>query len=337
MGVRIAGWAAAAAATVALTLVGVPASAVGPTPVIRLAGSDRIATSIAVLDAIGPGQVTVSIARDDDFPDALSAPPGPVLLNPTTRLDSRVAAALTRDVKAGGTVYLMGTVDVMSATVAQQVAALGFRAVRLGGADRYATAAAAASIVPAVRTQQPEGAIWDPCWFVLARGDDFPDALVARTLADDYTLLLTNGSRMPAVTAATINRRCPSGPLYLVSIGGPADAAVKSWLAASGRTGTVHSLVGADRYQTAAQVLTVRQGFILPVATVATGADWPDALSAGGRRGLVFLADPVTGIAQSQLDQASTNGYIGEVDLVGGLDVISDLAGQQLQAVLPTY
>ncbi len=337
MGVRIAGWAAVVAATVGLTLIGAPAWAAGPTPVVRLAGSDRIATSVAVLDAIGPGQATVSIARSDDFPDALSAPPGPVLLNPTARLDSRVAAALTRDVKAGGTVYLMGTVDVMSATVAQQVAALGFRAVRLGGADRTEPPRPQRPSLPAVRTQQPEGAIWDPCWFVLARGDDFPDALVARTLADDYTLLLTNGSRMPAVTAVTINRRCPSGPLDLVSIGGPADAAVRAWLAASGRTGTVHSLVGADRYQTAAQVLTLRQGFIQPVATVATGADWPDALSAGGRRGLVFLADPVTGISQSQLDQASTNGFIGEVDLVGGPDVISDQGGQQLQADLPTY
>ena len=115
------------------------------------------------------------------------------------------------------------------------------------------------------------------------------------------------------------------------------SAAARAWLTASGRTGTVNSLVGADRYQTAAQVLTERQGFIQPVATVATGANWPDALSAGGRRGLIFLADPVTGISQSQLDQANTNGYIGEVDLVGGPDVISDQAGYQLQAVLPTY
>jgi hypothetical protein len=337
MSVRLARWLAAAVAAVAVAAVGAPASAAGPTPVVRLAGSDRIATSIAVLDAVGTGKATASIARSDDFPDALSAPPGPVLLNPTARLDPRVAAALTRDLKAGGTVYLMGTVDVMSTQVAQQVAALGFKAVRLGGADRYATAAASASIVPAVRTEQPEGSIWDPCWFVLARGDDFPDALVARTLADDYTLLLTDGSRMPAVTAATITRRCPSGALYLVTVGGPADAAARAWLAASGRTGTVKSLVGADRYQTAAQVLTERQGFILPVATVATGANWPDALSAGGRRGLIFLADPVTGISQSQLDQANTNGYIGEVDLVGGPDVISDQAGYQLQAVLPTY
>jgi putative cell wall-binding protein len=183
MRVRLAWWSVVAAAAVSLPGVAAPAAAAGPTPVVRLAGSDRIATSIAVLDALGPGQSTVSVARSDDFPDALSAPAGPVLLNPTARLDSRVAAALTRDLKPGGTVYLMGTVDVMSATVAQQVAALGFKAVRLGGTDRYATAAASASVVPAVRIEQPEGAIWDPCWFVLARGDDFPDALVARTLA----------------------------------------------------------------------------------------------------------------------------------------------------------
>ncbi len=136
MGVRLARWlaaAVAAGAVAAVAAVGAPASAAGPTPVVRLAGSDRIATSIAVLDAVGTGQATASIARSDDFPDALSAPPGPVLLNPTARLDPRVAAALTRDLKAGGTVYLMGTVDVMSALVAQQVAALGFSMITVGG------------------------------------------------------------------------------------------------------------------------------------------------------------------------------------------------------------
>lgn len=131
----------------ALLSAATPASAATP-PLTRLAGVDRIATAVAVAHAHEYFNSYAVIARADAYPDALAgaalagAYSAPLYLTASDHLDPRVLAELSPSTAGTLTIMLLGTSDVMSDHVAQQLQAAGFTNIqRLGGADRYGTAA----------------------------------------------------------------------------------------------------------------------------------------------------------------------------------------------------
>jgi YVTN family beta-propeller protein len=143
---------------------------------------------------------------------------------------------------------------------------------RLSGSDRYATAVAVSqSQFP---TDGSAGAV------VLARGTDYPDALVGTPLAkaNNAPLLLTSGTSVTPVTLAEIQRVLPTGKTVYV-LGG--TAAIPSTVDTQ-LTGLGYQVVrysGATRYATAVAV-AVALGNPTTVL-LATGVNFPDALSAG--------------------------------------------------------
>jgi cell wall-associated NlpC family hydrolase len=153
---------------------------------------------------------------------------------------------------------------------------------RLSGSDRYATAAAIsqATFGPGV-----------PIAYV-ATGQAFPDALAgAAAAAGRGPVLLTRADRLPAAAALELKRLAPA---KLVVLGGPASVSDATLSAASGAAGGVATsrLAGADRYATAATIsaATFRPG--VPVAYLATGVTFADALAgaaAGAGRAPVLL------------------------------------------------
>lgn len=156
---------------------------------------------------------------------------------------------------------------------------------RLAGADRFGTAAA---ISQAEFPNGKAGAV------VLARGDDYPDALVAGPLAaaKNAPLLLTAGSSLPTVSKAELQRvLATGGKVYILGGTGAVPASVATQL-----TGLGYQVVrygGADRFATAVQVADALgdPGTVL----LATGTNFPDALSAGvaaaKARGVVLLTN----------------------------------------------
>jgi putative cell wall-binding protein len=142
---------------------------------------------------------------------------------------------------------------------------------RLSGADRFATAVAAS------RAQFPSGGAGA---VVLARADDYADALVGGPLAaqKNAPLLLTSGAALPASTKAELIRVLASGGrVYLLGGTSAIPASVEAQLKALGYQTT--RLAGADRYATAVAVADA----LGDPATVllATGTNYPDALAAG--------------------------------------------------------
>lgn len=146
---------------------------------------------------------------------------------------------------------------------------------RLGGADRYSTAATAAL------DAFPSGA----ATAVVASGESFPDALSAAALAGalEAPLLLTAKNAVPQALSDALG---PAGldASDVVIVGGtPAvSAAVMTQL---GNAGYATSRVwGADRYDTAAQValrVAAVEGDAFPHrAVIARGDAFPDALAA---------------------------------------------------------
>lgn len=241
-------------------------------PVHRLGGDDRIATSIAVSRAgwgPSPGRRASSavLARADSFPDALAGTPravvssGPLLLTPPGALDTRVGDEMRRILAPGATVFVLGGQSALSDDVASSVQALGLRTSRIGGTNRFDTARRVAESVPSVSAA------------LLVDGTTFADALSSGAAARQASgvILLTNGTALPAETAAYLAAR-PALKRY--AIGGAAAAADP----------TAEPVVGADRFETSR--LVAEKFFPSPARVgIANGLDFPDGLSGGALLG----------------------------------------------------
>jgi putative cell wall-binding protein len=166
--------------------------------------------------------------------------------------------------------------------------------VREWGPDRHATAIAASQLNfanhgdTADRKRTQAGAV------VLARDDNFADALGGSALAvrENAPLLVTPTGSLNAGVAAEISRvLAPGGKVYLLGGTAALSPAVAEALAA--KHFQVERLAGSTRYATAAAIAHVVDPHPRMVI-VATGADFPDALSAGATGLPVLLTEGAT-------------------------------------------
>jgi putative cell wall-binding protein len=197
--------------------------------------------------------------------------------------------------------------------------------VRLAGADRYATAAATSrsSFSPGV-----------PVAYV-ATGSSFPDALAggpAAARTGGPVLLVTAGD-VPPATATELTRLKPARIIVLGGTGA-VSAAVADRLRAYATTGTVQRLAGADRYGTAARVSAATFAAGAPVAYVATGTAFPDALAggvaAGRQKGPVLLVTTgaVPAVTATELARLKP----ARIVVLGGTGAIRDSVASALRA-----
>jgi putative cell wall-binding protein len=220
----------------------------GANPVTRIAGQTRYETAAAVVDyvadAAGGGLAdsyrTVLVANGENFPDALaggalayrnghllvlSRPPAApaVSRDAIGELDANCAVLL------GGPVALSVDVGVQ---VNDELSGQGCGTDRLGGADRYATAA---SIANRMRTTAGS-----PTSVVLTSGTNFTDALVAAPLAASNTpILFTSPSGLPAATTDWLQAN--RGTLNQVQILGGTSAVPQTVANAAAAAGTSSS------------------------------------------------------------------------------------------------
>ena len=291
----------------------------------RLSGADRLGTAVAASQAQwGNGKAdSVVLSRSDQFADALGGSTlatseyGPLLLTPSNHLDASVKAEITRVLgtpNSAKNVYVLGGEQALSPAVYNAVKAMGYQVQRIAGPDRYATSVAIAEKITGNLASNGWG---QPSRVLVATGNLFPDALSAGAAAEsgsvngpaDGVVILTNDKQMPASTAAYLaqvkaheNKQFTT-PVY--GVGGQADAALTS-------IGFQHTgLVGADRYMTSYLVAKTFFGGWEENTTpfnlgVATGLNWPDALSGGAfmgeNRGPLLLIPP-TGNPSDQFQE----------------------------------
>jgi hypothetical protein len=156
---------------------------------------------------------------------------------------------------------------------------------RLAGADRVDTAVLAShqtwrtNNAPASDFRQQAHAV------VLSRSDVFADALGGAALAAHRNgpLLLTNSAKLDAETLGEIQRILPAhGTVYVLGGTTAVSPAVTAKLQSLGYT--IDRVAGADRYSTAVAIANA----VDPAASqvlVASGTNYPDALSAGAAAG----------------------------------------------------
>ncbi|HWU45193.1 MAG TPA: cell wall-binding repeat-containing protein [Humibacter sp.] len=192
---------------------------------------------------------------------------------------------------------------------------------RIAGADRYATA---------VAISQAQFTTTAPVVYV-ATGQDFPDALSAAASAAKQggPLLLTPTAKLPTSALREVQRLKPQKIIVVGSVAVVSDSVVSALRAVA----PVTRVGGADRYQTSLALANYAFGAV-GSAYVATGANYPDAISAAAVAGAVgapvILVDGTKAtVPTATLDSISAH-HPSSVIVAGSNAVVSDGIVQQL-------
>lgn len=296
----------------------------------RLAGGDRYETAAAVASEFGQAD-RVYLASGQEYFDALSGSPAaildgaPVLLTTPGQVPQATQNALEE--LAPQEVVVVGGAEAIADDVLEQVEELtGAEVNRVSGENRYGTAMALA-------TARFEAKYVSHVF--IASGEDYADALSGGTRAgaEGSPILLTQADNLPAETAYALDELDPA----LVTVLGGEEAVSEEVLTEVGEhTEEVRRVAGEDRYETSALLAeTTAPG---ERAMVASGEDFPDALSGSalaGHLGLdvpLLLTQPdnlpeVTGTALQERESAT-------IDVLGGELTITDGVVQQLEELL---
>ncbi|MGG4166999.1 cell wall-binding repeat-containing protein [Rossellomorea vietnamensis] len=228
----------------------------------RIQGAKRFDTAVGISQHGWKTSDTVVLVSGNDFPDALAGGPlayyhnAPVLLTDQKQLPIATWKEVQR-LKAKK-VIILGGEGAVSSHVTDELKYLGISVKRIGGKNRYETAAFIAKEIPSTKA-------------VVANGKKFPDALSVAPYAskNSIPILLTDESFLPDVTKKALASKASS---IVVGGAGAVSELVESQLPNPVRYG------GKDRYETAKLIINH-----LPVgknaAYVATGKNFPDALA----------------------------------------------------------
>lgn len=183
---------------------------------------------------------------------------------------------------------------------------------RLSGDDRYKTAAAISQ--SGWKTAQ---------YAVLARGDDYADALCAGPLAQKYgvPILLTETEELNRDTLAEL-KRLDVKKVFIIGGYGAVSSKIESTLTAEGIE--YDRIYGADRYETSEKIAE-RLGAPDKIV-LATGLNFPDALSisaAASKLGMPILLTEKDNLPE-EVKQYINGRQIAKTYVIGGTGVISD-------------
>lgn len=348
-----------ATVVVALGALGAPAMAVAPGAVPdqgaasldRINGDTRFDTAaLTALRAYPDGAETVLVATGLNFPDALAASflAGGTVDAPILLVEREAVPAETRDaieqLDPANVVVLGGSDAVADATVQELRDLRGEDNVEvIGGATRIETAAMIARQGGQVGTAPDLG---DPAsdadltTAIVARADDFPDALAAGPLALEgrHPILLTDTATLDATTRDVLTD--PSLGIEQVIIpGGPVAVSedVETAIAALDNVVSVHRVQGENRTATAvelADLTRTTRGWGATNLSLARGDFFPDALTiaplaAQLDASLLLSQDPETIGGDTFAGIQSVCDQVEEVLITGGPVAVSpDAAGE---------
>lgn len=262
----------------------------------RVSGSNRYAVAANIAASWAEGADTVIVVSGQNFPDALSGSAlaglvgGPVLL--TKKDDLPISTSRALEALDPSQIIVLGGTGAVTKGVADQLRRHADRVDRVSGTDRYAVSAAVSEF-------------WGshPGTVYLATGQNWPDGLTGGAAAayGQDLLMLTKKDEVPTAVMQGLRDRAPSRVVVLGGTGAVSSGVIgqlRSQLDPRG-TGTprIERIDGKDRYAVAAGVAK-RIPATEPLAFVATGRNWPDALAGGALAGQLYapllLVQPTT-------------------------------------------
>ena len=296
---------------------------------VRIAGSNRYETAVQVSETGWPeGAAAVVLASGLNFPDALAGVPlahhlgAPVLLNPRESIHTATRKELER--LNPEQVIILGGTAAISGNVEEELSNMGLAVERIGGSNRFETAALIADRLSELVDFES---------VFIAGGSNFPDALAAASYAafQGVPVLLSGSDSLPESTALAIESL---GIESTVVAGGP--GAIKDSVLFS--LPNPARIYGADRYQTALQLAAEYLPGDADKIYFATGLDFPDALAgsvlaAGKKSGILLL----NGTGKGLLDEIACfirSSNIREFSIFGGAGAVSIELELELKNIL---
>lgn len=237
----------------------------------RLAGDNRYKTAIEISKAGWNKSKNIVLATGDSFPDALSAAPlakqldGPILLTEKYSISDGLLEEIKR--LSPENIFIVGGENVISKNIEDQIISMGIEVIRLSGDDRYKT-----SIKVAKYIDSNFGACKE---IVVATGADFPDALSIAPIAANkkMPIILTSKNKLSDDTKVYLSSSNIS-KCYIIGGENVIDNSVLNSLTNAER------ISGDNRYETNIAILNkFKEDFHFNTIYVATGSDFPDALS----------------------------------------------------------
>lgn len=304
-----------------------------------VSGADRYLTAAAAAKSAFPTTAgTVVLASGENWPDALGgaalsgAVKGPVLLTAKSALPKATIAEIQR--LKPTRIFLLGGTASVSSAVESQTAALGVTVTRLGGKDRYDTAALIAT--KTIAEAKANGRTVDQMY--VATGADFPDALAAAPVSAHLVrpVLLTEKSRLTSATEKALSQV----PLKMVWVLGGTASVEETVAARIGTKWTVKRLADRDRYTTAATIArhSVALGMSWDNCGIASGAAYADALTGGaaqGADGTVLLLTYPTALSKGTREELVRSGsHIDSMRIFGGMNSVTYPVRQEVADVL---
>ncbi|MFI5261581.1 MAG: cell wall-binding repeat-containing protein, partial [Candidatus Limnocylindrales bacterium] len=209
-----------------------------------------------------------------------------------------------------------------------------FGVLRLGGSDRYGTAAA----ISANLLQPGAGGT-----MVVADGLGFADALGGSAAAGHLggSLLLTAPTALPPSAVAELARVGPSKVLILGSKASVSDAVVAA-IVKKVPSAVVQRIGGVNRYDTAAQLSHLVYPDGAATAFIASGTGFADGLAGGAEAGRLgaplLLTDPGTLSPETQAELVRLAGAtvpLTKIYVLGGAASVGSAVFTAIQTALP--
>jgi putative cell wall-binding protein len=302
----------------------------------QVAGTDRYGTALAASQLAFPSDSATHavVCSGEDWPDALGgsalagALDAPVLLVGRDMLPDFVKNEITR--VGASQVVVLGGEGAVSDTVAAGIGTIpGVNVSRIGGSDRYETAALIASAT--IDAQRASGAEWDGSIY-LATGLEFADALGSATVAA-YTgrpILLSRPETLTPVAAQAI-RSLETSRAYVAGGLGALTATVTAGLEEAGVTDFTR-FAGSDRYDTSFMLARhgEEEGLGWDDVAIATGETFPDALA-----GAAMQAERGSGLVLTPSNRLSVGADWAIREHLDDLEVVTVLGGEGAVERLP--
>lgn len=303
----------------------------------RLAGSNRYETNLAINKQYMVSGKPLFVATGADFADALSVGSAVSAFGASLVLSTRdqVPAGSLNLIKARkpSAIYIIGGTGSVSDNVLVSLqSATGITPTRIGGVDRYETSE---NILTTFYKNRAVAKVF------LATGTDYPDALTASAAggALGMPVLLVEGvsGSTPAAAAEFLKSKGTKNLVVVGGVGTVTDAVANSMKSAVGAT-SVERLWGANRYTTneAVNSFVATNGGIAEGIWVATGRDFPDALSAAvpaGSKTQRLVLSPGTCIPKPVVSTwiNAPSSKVNRMYLVGGIGSLSDAVQSGVQ------
>lgn len=304
-----------------------------PISSVRLGGSTRYDTMVAIADAGFASSNTVVLASGENYPDALSASSlagaynAPVIMTSRDSLTEQAKSEIER--LGASKAFIIGSPAAISTSVESILRDMGLTTERIAGSNRQETAAKVAAKTTDAKS---------PSTVIVASGENFPDALSISpyAYAKGYPIYLTEDRG--ALSLSTLKAIQSLGTVErVIIVGSSAVVSESSESQLKSIAPTVERWSGSNRYETSLRIAerAVADGMTWSNVVVASGENFPDGLagaSLAGKNGGVLLLTAQGDASAVARAIASAKGKVESCYVLGSEAAVSANAKKQIDS-----